>query len=129
MVKFNELGSKILAGLSKGWQTTKRWTKQAWEIIRRPIDITKLALILSIFTLVAYNIPLIDMVVNSVSGDYNGFLISASVVILLLVLNYLLYYLLLYCFRVVGKYLIAFTFIGNAIALYFINSYNTLITE
>lgn len=129
MVKFNELGGKILAGLRSSLKRVKSWTKQAWEIIRRPIDVTKLALILSIFTLVAYNIPLIKMVVNSVEGDFNGFLIGSSVVILLLVLNYLLYYILLYCFRVVGKYLIAFTFIGNAIALYFINSYNTLITE
>lgn len=127
MVNFKELGTTVSRYAKLAYGKAKEWVKRFWALVRRPIDVTKLALILSIFTFI-YNIPLIKMVVNSVDSDFNGFMISTSVVILLLVLNYLLYYILLYCFRVVGKYLIAFTFIGNAICLYFINGYNTLIT-
>lgn len=129
MIRENTSGNRLSAYLHKGWATLKEWTRRAWAVIRRPIDVTHLALILSIFTLVAYNIPLIKMVVSSVESDFNGYLIGSSVVILLLVLNYLLYYILLYCLRVVGKYIIAFTFVANAICLYFINGYNTLITQ
>ena len=128
MVNFKEMGTTVSRYATTAYNKAKEWTKRAWAIVRRPVDVTTLALWLSVFTLVVYNIPLIKMVINSVDSDFNGFLISTSVVILLLVLNYLLYYILLYCFRVVGKYLIAFTFIGNAICLYFINGYNTLIT-
>lgn len=129
MSKFQELGTKVSEYAAMAYCKIKEWAKCLWEIIRRPIDVAKLAMLLSAFTLVAYNIPLIKMVVESVDGDFNGILISASVIVLLLVLNFLLYYILLYCFRVVGKYLIAFTFIGNSICLYFINGYNVLITR
>lgn len=129
MGKFQELGTTMSKYAALAYAKTKEWTKLLWEIIRRPIDVAKLAMLLSAFTLVAYNIPLVTMVVEGVDGDFNGVLICVSVVVLLLVLNFLLYYLLLYCFRVVGKYLIAFTFIGNAISLYFINTYNVLITK
>lgn len=128
MVKFKELLSKAKSYATKGYATLVGWIKRGWSIIRRPVDITNLALILSVFTLVVYNIPLIKMIANSVDADFNGFIITTTVFILLILLNYFLYYLLLYCFRVVGKYLIATTFICNAICLYFINSYNTLIT-
>ena len=128
MVNFKQVYSKVASYIGIAWTTLCRWIKRGWSIIRRPIDITNYALILSIFTLFVYNIPLISKVVNSVDADFNGFIIVTTVFVLLLLLNYFLYYLLLYCFRVVGKYLIAFTFIGNAICLYFINSYNTLIT-
>jgi lipid A ethanolaminephosphotransferase len=128
MVNFKEDRTKVASYASAAWSALCRWIKRGWSIVRRPQDITNYALILSIFTLFVYNIPLISNVVNSVDADFNGFIIVTTVFILLIVLNYFLYYLLLYCFRVVGKYLIAFTFIGNAICLYFINSYNTLIT-
>ena len=127
MVNFKESDTTVSRYAKLAYDKAKEWIKRFWALVRRPVDVTKLALILSIFTVI-YNIPLLKMVLNSVDNDFNGFLICTSVVVLLLVLNYLLYYILLYCFRVVGKYLIAFTFIGNAICLYFINGYNTLIT-
>lgn len=129
MVNFKELCTKVSGCAKRVYNISREQSKRLWELVRRPVDVTKLALGLSIFTMIAYNIPLIKMVVNSVESDFNGYLISASVVVLLIVLNYLLYYILLYCFRVVGKYLIAFTFVANAICLYFINGYNTLITK
>lgn len=128
MVKIKELGATVTLFAKRAYDAIERCVKWLWGIVRRPTDVTKLALVLSIFTLLLYNIPLIKMVVNGVDIDYNGVLITTTVVVLLIVLNYLLYYILLYCLRVVGKYIIAFTFIGNAICLYFINSYGTLIT-
>lgn len=128
MTNLKTADTKVSSYPNKALAFSKRLLKSFWTFIRQRRDVTKLALFLSIFTLLVYNIPLVKLVVNSVDSDFNGFIISTSVIVLLLVLNYILYYLLLFCFRVVGKYIIAFTFIGNAISLYFINSYNTLIT-
>ena len=86
------------------------------DFIRHPISITALCAILSLFTLVAYNIPVIKVTYANVESDFNGWLILATLVVLLLVVNFILYYILLYAGRIVGKVVIAFTLIGNAVA-------------
>ena len=99
------------------------------DFIRRPISITALCAILSLFTLVAYNIPVIKATYANVESDFNGWLILATLVILLLVVNFILYYILLYAGRIVGKVVIAFTLIGNAVAMYFVNTYNVILSQ
>lgn len=61
--------------------------------------------------------------------NWNGALIFSSVAILLFTLNYLLYYMLLWLGRVVGKVIIAFTLLLNAGCLYAINTFEAYITE
>ena len=60
---------------------------------------------------------------------FNGIFITVSLALLMLALNYFFYYLILYVGRFVGKCILAFTFIADAITLYFINSYEVLITD
>ena len=43
--------------------------------------------------------------------------------------NFMVYYLLLYLCRLVGKIVIALTLIVNATALYFVNTYEVLLTR
>ena len=56
-------------------------------------------------------------------------IIICSIIIILLAVHTLLIYLLLYFGRVIGKIIIAISLLLNALALYFINSYEVLITS
>lgn len=97
------------------------------KLFGREAKLTYICLILSLYTLIAFHIPFFRDVLSFINGGFNGVFIVVSVILLMLALNFFVYYLLLYCFRGVGKGIISFTLIGNAISLYFINTYNVLI--
>ena len=102
---------------------------KAREFVKRPISISKFSMILSLYTLIVFHIPVLKVVWEGVDFDFSGMVIFFSFLTLLFVLNYFVYYLFLYIGRIGGKVLLALTFIGNAICFYFINTYNVLITE
>ena len=83
--------------------------------------------LLSIYTLVAFHFPFFKDVTDNVQCNFNGVLISVSMVIIMLTLNYFIYYLLLFLGRIAGKCLIALMMVGNAACFYFIKAYNVLI--
>lgn len=94
-----------------------------------PIKLTLFAFILSLYTLIAFHKPLLDLVLECVERDLNGWIIVGSIALLTLVVNFMVYYLLLYLCRLVGKIVIALTLIANATALYFVNTYEVLLTR
>lgn len=87
------------------------------------------SIVLALYTTIAFHFPAFKVVINNIEGGWNGVLIFTSVLLLMLTLNYFFYYLLLYLGRGVGKFIIAFTFIADAVCLYFINTYEVLITD
>ncbi len=91
--------------------------------------LTLYAFVLSLFTMLAYHYPFFSAVVRNVEADFNGVLITGGLVIVMLALNFFIYYLLLWLGRLAGKILLALSFIGNSICFYFIVTYNTLITD
>ncbi len=95
----------------------------------KPTSIRTVALILSVFTLIAYHFPVFKYAANNTEGGFNGVLIMGGAAIVMLALNFLVYNLLLYLGRIVGKVILSLTFIGNAIAFYFITTYEVLITD
>ena len=99
------------------------------KFFQKPKGLKGTSLVLSIFTTLAFHIPAFKAVLENIGSGWNGALIFASVAILMLAANYLFYYLLLWLGRFVGKLVIAFTFIADAISLYFINTYEVLITD
>lgn len=99
------------------------------DFLRKPKGIKGTSLVLSMFTTLAFHIPAFKAVLENIESGWNGVLIFASVAILMLAVNYFFYYLLLWLGRFVGKIIIAFTFIADAISLYFINTYEVLITD
>ena len=99
------------------------------NIFKRNNSIKKIAVILSIFTLIAYHFPIFNYAIKNVEGGFNGILIIGGLATIMLAINYFIYYLLLYLGRLIGKILLSFMFIGNAITLYFINTYEVLITD
>ena len=96
-------------------------------LLNRERSLAYVCLLLSIYTLLAFHYPFFSYVAENVSHNFGGVWIVISLAILMPALNYLIYYLLLFLGRVVGKYIIAITLVGNAICLYFINTYNVLI--
>ena len=87
------------------------------------------SLLLSVYTLVAFHIPFARHAAAHMEGGANSVLLALLGLVLLLGLNYLLYYLLVYCFRKVGRFLVSFTLVGDAIMLYFVNNYEVLVTD
>lgn len=99
------------------------------SIFSRPVHIALFSALLSLFTLVGYNIPLLRGVAESTEEGANGIVILCSIAIIIIAVHLLLIYLLIYFGRGVGKAIIAISLIFNAFALYFINCYEVLITS
>lgn len=118
--KFN---SAILSCVDK---CKKVWLKIK-DTLKSEISVTRMCLILSAYTLIVFHGPFYDYLLDCEITLSNGLLILATLTILMLVINFLVYYILLYLGRVVGKVIICLTLIGNAVALYFIDTYNVLI--
>ncbi len=92
-------------------------------------SLTAYAAVLSVYTLFAYHFPFFRAVVRNVEADFNGALITGGLFLVMLALNFLIYYLILFLGKLAGKILLAVTFICNSICFHFIVTYNTLITD
>lgn len=99
------------------------------KLFDRKIRLTTMCVILSVFTLAAYHVPFFRLVLENTERGVNGTFILVGLVVLMLALNFFFYYLVLYAGRIVGKCILAFMFIADAVSLYFINSYEVLITD
>jgi len=86
-------------------------------------------LVLSVFTVAAFHLPFFKHAASCVEGGLNGTLLLVSAAVLLLVLDFLLYYVLVFLGRFVGKCIVAFTLFGDAVMLYFVNNYEVLVTD
>ena len=87
------------------------------------------SLVLAVFTLVAFHGPFFRRVLQNLEGGWNGAVIFGTALLLLFVLDFLLYYALAWLGRGVGKFLIAFTLFGDAVMLYFVKTYDVLVTD
>ena len=107
----------------------KRLIEAATKRFRQPASLVAVMAVLSLFNLVAFHLPLFELVVGCVEPGANAWLIVCSFVVLILAANFMVYYLLVYTLRVVGKVLVALTFVCNSVALYFVNTYEVLMTR
>ena len=95
--------------------TLRELKNRVTEFINRKRSLAYVCSLLSIYTLVAFHYPFFSYVAENVNNDFNGTWIVFSLGVVMLALNYLIYYLLLYLGRVVGKVLMALLLVGNAI--------------
>ena len=99
-------------------------------MLKKINKLSHFALLISIINVVFYHLPFFKFVCNNTAiKSLNGILLLVSLIVLAVLLNALLFYIVLYLLRSVGKWLIAFLFIVNAIAVYFINTYGIIIDE
>ena len=99
------------------------------KTLKQTKSITLISAVLSIYTLLAFHYPLFRTIVENLEGGLNGVIITVGFAALMLATNFMIYNLLLYLTRSVGKWIIAFTLVGDAIMLYFVNTYDVLVTD
>ena len=99
------------------------------KILHIPNDIKKI-LIVSLLNLVLYHYPLYKYVVSKldISEGINVFFLL-SLVVFVLIFNSIVFYIVLFLLRKIGKWLLIFLFNISAIAVYFINTYGIVINK
>ena len=84
--------------------------------------------IVSIGTLLLYNLPFFGYVAGHTNEDTGGkIFLLASLVVIMLALNFMMTYLLMFLTRRVGRVLLALLSLINATAVYFIVTYSVMI--
>ncbi len=98
------------------------------KLLRKPISLFVFSCIVSIGTLLLYNIPFFRYVADNSNESAGGriFLLT-SLVVIMLALNFMMTYLLMFLMRIVGRILLAIFSIINATAVYFIITYSVMI--
>ena len=96
--------------------------------LRKPISLFLFSCIVSIGTLLLYNVPFFSYVSENTNAQAGGkVLLLTSLVVIMLVANFMMTYLVMYLMRMVGRILLAILSIINATAVYFIFTYNVII--
>ena len=92
------------------------------SIFQKKVSLAVWSLVLAAFTLAAFHGPFFRHLFANVEAGANGVVIAVTAFLLLLILDFLLYYALVWLFRFVGRCLVAFTLFGDAVMLYFVNT-------
>ena len=99
------------------------------RFLQEKTTLARFCAVLSVLTLVGYHWEFFRYVFQNIHADFNGVMITFGIVALLLSFNYFFYYLLAWLGRIVGKCVLAFLFFANSLSVYFINTYQVLITD
>ena len=98
------------------------------KALLRPVSLSAFSWVVSIGTLLLYNIPFFQFVVDNSNESTMGVVwLTASLAVIMLAVNYMMTYLTMFCLRIVGRILLAVLSIINATAVYFILTYNVII--
>ena len=93
----------------------------------RPISLFVFSCVISIGTLLFYNIPFFNYVVNNTNESVGGkIILLVSLVVVMLALNFMMTYLVMFFMRIVGRILLAILSLINATAVYFIFTYGVM---
>ena len=100
------------------------------ELLRKPISLFTFSCIVSLGTLLLYNIPFFNYAIENTNENTGGkIFLMVSLVVLMLVVNFMMTCLVMFCMRLVGRILLAILSIINATAVYFIFTYSVIIDE
>ena len=98
-------------------------------IFKKKASLQAYSLVLSVYTVCAFHFPFFGYLLQQVEGGFNAVVIFGTALLLLLAVNFVFYYLLVWLGRFVGKCILAFTLFGDAVMLYFVNTYKVFITD
>ncbi|MCR4994071.1 MAG: phosphoethanolamine--lipid A transferase EptA [Bacteroidales bacterium] len=97
------------------------------KFLRKPMSLTLFSAIMSLVNLVFYNIPFFRFVAeNSNTEAFDKVVFMACLVVVMLILNFMVCYLLIYLLRYAGRVLIALCHVLSATCVYFIYTYRTM---
>ena len=98
------------------------------KILHRPITLFTFSCIVSIGTLLLYNIPFFSYVADNTNENIGGQLfLLASLAVVMLAVNFMMACLVMSLMRMVGRILLAVLSVINATAVYFIITYSVII--
>ena len=98
------------------------------SLLRKPVSLFVYSCIVSIGTLLLYNIPFFHYVANNSNATPGGkVFLLASLVVIMLALNFMMTYLVMFLLRIVGRIVLAILALINATAVYFIYTYSVII--
>ena len=98
--------------------------------LRRPMSLFTFSCIVSIGTLLLYNIPFFNYAAgNSNENTMAKVILMVSLVVVMLAVNFMMTYLTMFLMRIVGRVLLAVLSIINATAAYFIITYSVIIDD
>ena len=94
--------------------------------LRKPISLLAFSCIVSLGTLVLYNLPFFEYVADNTNETTGGKLfLLGSLAVIMLVLNFMMTYLVMFLLRMVGRILLAILSIINATAVYLYSTPDT----
>ena len=95
------------------------------NLLRRPISLFTFSCIVSVGTLLLYNIPFFNYVADNINDSAGGrIFLLASLVVTMLAVNFMMTCLVMFLLRTVGRILLAILSVINATAVYFILTYS-----
>ena len=100
------------------------------ELLRKPISLLTFSCLVSIGTLLLYNLPFFSYVADNTNETVGGkvFLLM-SLAVMMLLLNFMMVCLVMFLMRRMGRILLAILALINATAVYFIMTYNVIIDQ
>lgn len=99
-------------------------------LLRNPISLFAFSCIISIGTMLLYNIPFFNYVAHNSNESLGGKIyLMASLFVIMLLFNFMLAYLIIFLTRIAGRILLAILSIINATAYYFVITYSVIIDE
>ena len=97
------------------------------KLLHKPISLFVFSCIASVWTLLLYNLPFFNYVADNSNESFGGKLfLLASLVVVMLALNFMMTYLAVFLLRIVGRILLAILSVINATATYFIYTYSVM---
>ncbi|MBR4402602.1 MAG: phosphoethanolamine--lipid A transferase EptA [Flavobacteriales bacterium] len=99
------------------------------NLLKRKATITSVSLTLAFFTMLAFHFPVFKYAAENMEGGINSVLVIGGAATIMVALNFFIYYTVLYLGRIVGKVILALSFICDAVMLYFVVTYETLVTD
>ena len=95
---------------------------------RKSLSLFTFSCIVSMGTLLLYNLPFFQFVIDNSNDSPLGVVwLTASLVVIMLALNFMMTSLVMFCMRFVGRIVLAVLSVINAAAVYFILTYNVII--
>ncbi|MDO5665916.1 MAG: phosphoethanolamine--lipid A transferase EptA [Bacteroidia bacterium] len=94
------------------------------------IKLTHFVILMSLLNFLFFHYAFFKYIFNNLNyKSFNGILLVVSTFALVVIFNAFAFYLFMFLSRIVGKFLLALTFIISSIATYFVNTYNAIIDE
>ncbi len=98
--------------------------------LKNNVKIVPFVLIISFLNLLLFHFPFYKFVFYNIDyKSFNGIALIISLILLMLLVNSFVFFLVFFLSRFVGKFLLVLFFMINALAVYFINTYNVIIDE